>query len=54
MALVVGVAAVVAAIVYAVSRDLTAFVIGLALPIVLGAVLVYLTRPRAPSRGAGP
>ncbi len=54
VALVVGVAAVVAAIVYAVSRDLIAFVIGLALPIVLGAVLVYLTRPRAPSRGAGP
>jgi patatin-related protein len=48
VALVVGVAAVVAAIVYAVSRDLTAFLIGLALPVVLGAVLVYLTRPRGP------
>jgi hypothetical protein len=48
VALVVGVAAVVAAIVYAVARDLTAFVIGLALPIVIGAVVVYLTRPRGP------
>jgi hypothetical protein len=54
VALVVGVAAIVAAVVYAFSRDGVAFLIGLALPLVLGAVLVYLTRPRARAARKGP